>query len=109
VTQRSLVEVYRRFGANNCLIFRKGAAQKTRELHRTDYTTSLPLRRYMLHTDCFDKLKKRRISVNCAGSTRFAVVYLYMPVRCCIEHIYIGQCKGRNTLRIWQLAISCCS
>jgi len=42
VTACSLVEVYRRFGANHCLIFREEAAQRTRELYRTDYTMSPP-------------------------------------------------------------------
>lgn len=107
MTPCSLVEVYRRFGANHCLIFREEATQRTRELYRTDYTMSLPLRRYILHTHCLDKLKKRCISVNCDSLTRFAAVYV--PVRGYTEHIYIGQWKGRNTLRSWQFAISCCS
>ena len=58
MTPCSPVEVYRRFGTNHCLIFRQEGAQRTRELHRTDYTMSLPYRQYSLHTHCLDKLKK---------------------------------------------------
>ena len=48
MTPCSLVEVYRHFGANNCLIFREETVQRTRELYWTDYTMSLPLGRCIL-------------------------------------------------------------